>query len=325
MKVVVLDAHTLSPLAPGEMSPDHPSWHRLGALGDLQLYERTPPIDVLERIGEAEIVLTNKVLLSRDILLKAPFLRYVGVMATGVNNVDLSAARERGIVVTNVPRYSAPSVVQTVFALLFELVGRSGETAQAVRQGAWVRCPDFSFTLGPWRELHGKTFGVIGFGEIGSAVARVALALGMRVLAFSRSRRVEFAEVEWEAFEKVLERADVVSLHCPLTSGTTGMINALTLARMKPGAYLINTGRGPLVVETDVAAALHAGRLGGFAADVLCKEPPDATNPLIGAPRSVITPHLAWSSIEARQRLMDTLVTNIEAFLSGKPINVVTP
>jgi len=322
-KIVVLDAHTLSPLAPGESSAVDPSWDSLASLGSLVLHARTPAGEVAERAKGAEILLTNKALVPAHVIHALPSLEYIGVMATGTNIVDVAAAKARGITVTNVPGYSTNSVAQTVFSLLFELCSRAGETAQTVRDGRWAACPDFSYTLSPWSELSGKTFAIVGFGAIGAAVAKIADALGMKVLIHSRTEKPAPVAVEWTTLERVFAEADVISLHCPLTPQTEKMINAESLGRMKAGARLINTGRGPLLDEAAVAEALHSGHLGGFGADVLSTEPPSADNPLLTAPRSVITPHIAWASIEARQRLMREIGENLRAYLAGSPRNIV--
>jgi len=260
----------------------------------------------------------------REVLERLPKLRLVAVMATGTNIVDLAAARERGVTVCNVPGYAAPATAQTVFALLLELCQRTGETALTVREGRWCTSPDFSFTLAPWSELEGRSFGVVGFGAIGARAARIASGFGMKVLAFSRTRRLADFSVQWCSLEELFSQADVISLHCPLTPATEKLVNAKSLARVKPGALLLNTGRGGLVDEDDVAAALRAGLLGGYGADVLSLEPPPLDHPLLNAPRTVITPHLAWASIEARRRLMHELVDNIRAYLDGTPRNVVS-
>ncbi|GAT33426.1 glycerate dehydrogenase [Terrimicrobium sacchariphilum] len=322
-KIVVLDGYTLNPLPAAESSPDHPSWHALATLGDLTIHERSTPADIPARIADAEIVLTNKAPLSRETISSLPHLKYIGVMATGTNIVDLKAASEHGIVVTNVPGYSTMSVAQHVFALILELCSQVGPLDREVKSGRWQACPDFCFTVAPLHELDGKTLGIVGLGAIGQAVARIGVAFGMKIIATARSpKQVDFP-VDWVSTEDLLRRADVVSLHCPLTPETHHLINAKTLAGMKPSALLINTGRGPLVEEQAVAAALEAGQLGGYGGDVLLAEPPVHGSPLISAPRSVLTPHVAWASVEARQRLMDALVGNVKAFLSGIPSNVV--
>lgn len=316
MNIVVLDGFTLNP---GDLD-----WAALRALGSLTVHDRTPPELVVERAREAEILLTNKALVSGDTIRALPKLRYIGVLATGYNVVDVAAARERGIPVTNVPGYSTASVAQLTFALLLELTHRAGHHAQAVRDGRWAAGADFCFWDFPLVELHGLTFGVIGFGQIGRAVAKLADAFGMRVLVHSRTRPADLpAQFEFADLDTLLTRSDVVSLHCPLTAENKGFINAARLARMKPGAFLINTGRGPLLDEQAVAEALNSGRLGGAGLDVLAVEPPRADNPLLTARNCLITPHIAWASRAARTRLMDAVVANVRAFLDGSPRNVV--
>lgn len=322
-KIVVLDGYTLNPLPATEASPDHPSWDALAAIGDLTVYDRTAPAQIALRAADAEIVLTNKAPLSAETIAALPSLKYIGVMATGTNIVDLKAASEHGIVVTNVPGYSTMSVAQHVFALILELCSQAGPLDREVKAGRWQACPDFCFTVAPLRELDGKTLGIVGLGAIGQAVARIGIAFGMKILATARSpKQVDFP-VDWVSTEDLLQRSDVVSLHCPLTPETHHLINAKTLAAMKPSAILINTGRGPLVEEQAVVAALAAGHLGGYGGDVLLAEPPVHGSPLISAPRSVITPHVAWATVEARQRLMDAVVGNVQDFLSGTPSHVV--
>lgn len=322
-KIVVLDGYTLSPLAIGEHSPIHPSWDELAALGDLTIHSRTAAGEIMARADGADVLLTNKVPIDAGAIRSLKRLKFIGVMATGTNIVDGSAAGESGIPVTNVPGYSTPSVVQIVFSLLFELAARPGETALAVRSGAWSDSPDFCFTLAPFRELAGKTFGIVGFGTIGAAVAGVASALGMRVIVNSRTRKESSTSIEWVSRERLFAESDVISLHCPLTDETRGLINCETLAAMKHGALLINTGRGPLLDEQAVAGALHGGSLGGLGADVLSSEPPPEDHPLIAAPNTVITPHIAWASVESRTRLMAMVAGNLRAFLNGNPTNVV--
>jgi len=322
-KIVVLDAYTLNPLPPGEESPVNPSWDALSKIGELTLYPRTSSEELVARAREADILLTNKTLITAAHIEALPQLAYIGVIATGTNCVDLAAARARGIPVTNAPGYSTMSVAQHVFALLFELAARTGETDRAVKNGDWVSCPDFCFTVAPFFEMAGKNLAIVGFGEIGQAVAHIGSALGMNILVHSRTQKPFDVPVEWVDLDTLWARADVITLHCPLTESTQGLINAATLAKIKNTAYLINTGRGPLINEADLAAALTAGEIGGFGADVLSKEPPVADNPLLRAPNTVITPHIAWASVEARKRLMATVAGNVEAFLSGQPVNVV--
>jgi glycerate dehydrogenase len=314
-RIVVLDGYTLNP---GDLD-----WAPLHAIGQCVIHDRTPPELVAQRAAGAEIVLTNKALLPRETIQRLPALRYIGVLATGYNVVDVVAAREKGIPVTNVPGYGTASVAQHVFALLLELTQRTGHHAQTVRDGRWSAGPDFCYWDFPLIELAGRTLGIVGYGEIGRAVARIGLAFGMNVIASTRTPRAAAEGVAFVPLEELLRRSDVVTLHCPLTDETRGLINAGRIALMKPTAFLINTGRGPLVVEADLAAALNSGRLAGAGLDVLATEPPPATNPLLTAKNCLITPHIAWATREARQRLLGIAVGNIQAFLAGQPRHVV--
>ncbi len=322
--IVVLDGFTLNP---GDLS-----WDSLHALGNCTLYDRTAPDDVVERSHHAEIILTNKVVLSKEIIAQLPKLRYIGVLATGYNVVDVAAAKAQNITVTNVPAYSTNSVAQTVFALLLELTHRTGHHSDEVRKGRWSSNPDFSFSDFPLMELHGKTFGIIGFGNIGQAVAKIALAFGMNVIVSSRTSQT--AEVlkslganptfEFTDTGTLLRHSDIVSLHCALNEQTRSLINKERLRTMKPSALLINTGRGPLVDEQALADALNNGRLAGAGLDVLSSEPPSSGNPLLSAKNCIITPHIAWASFAARTRLLDIAVNNIRSFINGSPVNVVS-
>lgn len=308
LQIVVLDGKTLNP---GDLD-----WTAMAGLGELSCHERTLPENIVARSRDADVLLTNKTPLSADTLGQLPRLRYVGVLATGYNVVDVAAARTRGIPVCNVPAYGTNSVAQHVLALLLELTNRVGQHAATVRAGRWSASPDFCYWDGPLVELDGLTLGIVGSGRIGNAVGRIAEALGMRVIFARRSGgRVEL--------ERVLRAADVVSLHCPLTDDTRLLINATTLAWMKPGAFLINTSRGPLVDEAALASVLASGRIAGAALDVLSSEPPPAGHPLFAAPNCIITPHIAWATRAARARLMSVAVENVRAFLLGAPINVV--
>ena len=314
MNIVILDGHTANP---GDLD-----WSPLATLGELTVHERTPAALTLERAAGAQVVLTNKVVLGAREMAALPALRYIGVLATGYNVVDVATARERGIVVTNVPAYSTPSVAQHVFALLLELVRGVGRHAEQVRQGCWSASPDFTFWSTPQVELTGLKLGIVGFGAIGQAVARVARAFGMEVLVHTRTPNpAAWSELSFVALDELFAEADVVSLHCPLTDDTRGMVGATRLAAMKDSAWLINTGRGPLVDEAALAAALHAGRIAGAGLDVLSQEPPAADNPLLTAPNCIITPHLAWATRAARQRLLDTAIGNVRAFLEGRELN----
>jgi len=313
-RIVVLDGFTTNP---GDLS-----WEPLERLGQLTVHARTPPDRVAERIAEADLVFTNKTRLGVVDLDAAPRLRGIGMLATGHDVVDGAAAAARGVPLCNVPEYSTASVAQAVFALLLELTNRTGHHAALVRQGRWSAGPDFSFWEGSLTELAGLRFGVVGFGRIGLAVAAIARAFGMEVLAHRR-QPINDEGIIGVDLDTLLQRSDVVSLHCPLTPQTRGLIDAERIARMKPGALLLNTGRGPLVNEADLAAALHSGHLGGAGLDVLSLEPPDPTNPLLQAPNCVITPHIAWATRGARQRLIEAAAANGAAILAGAPVNVV--
>jgi len=312
--IVVLDGFTLNP---GDLN-----WDALNALGACVVYDRTKPEERIERAKDAEAILVNKVIVDAALMGQLPKLRYVGVLATGYNVVDCAAARGRGIVVTNIPAYSTPSVAQHAFALLLELTQRVALHADAVRGGAWCLATDFCFTKSPLIELAGKTLGIVGWGAIGKRVAHIAQAFGMNVVVHSRTR-FDDTETPWVELDDLLARSDVVTLHCPLTSQTQNFINAERLAMMKPTAFLINTGRGPLLDEQAVADALNAGRLAGLGADVLSTEPPKPDNPLLTAKNALITPHIAWATGAARQRLMDTAVNNLKSFFAGAPVNQV--
>ena len=317
MKIVILDGFTANP---GDLS-----WERLAALGELTVYERTTAQQTVERAAEAEIVLTNKVLLRRQEIEQLPKLRYVGVLATGYNVVDIDAACKRGIVVTNVPAYSTESVAQMVFAHLLTVTNRTEHYALQNREGRWTSSPDFSYWDTHLTELAGKTFGIVGLGNIGSRVAAIASAFGMRVMAYtSKEPSLLPPYIKKGTMEEVLAQSDVVSLHCPLTDNTHHLICRDTLKLMKPTAILINTGRGPLVCEEDVAEALNAGSLYAYCADVLSKEPAEASNPLLKCPAAYITPHIAWATEEARKRLVDVAVGNVCAFVGGTPQNVIS-
>lgn len=317
MKIVILDGYAMNP---GDLS-----WSEMEKLGELKLYDRTPKEAILDRICDAEIVLTNKVILTKEILEKAPAVKYIGVMATGYNVVDTAAARELGIIVTNVPAYSTESVAQLVLAFILELCHHVGEHNRAVQEGAWTSSKDFTFWNYPLIELAGKTLGLIGYGVIGQAVARLAVAFGMNVKIFSRTvkKELETDKIKFVNFDELLEQSDFISLHCPLTEETKGLINKDSISKMLPGAYLINTSRGPVIVEQDLADALNSGKLAGAAVDVVSVEPILADNPLLGAKNCIITPHFGWAPFEARTRLMDVLISNIKAYMEGKPVNVV--
>ena len=316
MKIVVLDGFTLNP---GDLD-----WKRLHALGECHIHDRTPPEMVPERSAGADVILTNKTVLSGDAIRKLPALKYIGVLATGYNVVDVDAARERKIIVTNIPDYGTASVAQMVFAHILNLTQRVADHSRGVHAGDWSASEDFCYWNFPLIELQDLTLGIIGLGRIGQEVARLALAFGMKVLAQNPSPRT-MSGVEPADLNTVLSKSDVVSLHCPLTDANRGFINEQTLSLMKPTAFLINTGRGPLVDEAALAAALRAGKLAGAGLDVLSVEPPPKDNPLLNCPNCFITPHIAWATRAARIRLYDIAVRNIEAFMAGKPQHVVNP
>jgi glycerate dehydrogenase len=317
MKIVVLDGYCLNP---GDLS-----WDALRAFGEVEVHDRTAAEDAEERTRGAAIVLLNKTPLPGGVLARLPKLRYIGVLATGYNIVDVEAAARLGITVTNIPTYGTASVAQFVFALLLELCHHVGLHAAAVRAGEWSRSPDWSFWKAPLVELAGKTMGIIGFGRIGRATGKIADAMGMRVIANDtyQGDAPAWKGFRWVGAEELLRESDVVSLHSPLFPETEGMINAKTLAWMKPSAFLINTSRGPLVVAQDLAEALNAGRIAGAGLDVLGLEPPAASNPLLTARNCIVTPHIAWATREARARLMDLTIANLSAFLNGAPANVI--
>ena len=317
MKIVVLDGATLNP---GDLS-----WNDLAREGQLTVHDRTPPELVIERIGDAEIIFTNKTALTREIIAACPTVRFIGLLATGYNVVDIAAAREKGIDVCNIPTYGTQSVAQFAAALLLELCHRVGRHADDVRAGNWGKCVDFCYWLNPLTELDGKTLGLIGFGRIGQAFARIAQALGMKVAVFDKAvnTALESETLKYVTLDELYATADVISLHCPLFDDNKGMINAEAIARMKPGVMLINTSRGPLINQQDLADALAAGRVAGAAVDVLSCEPPKPDNPLLSAPNCLVTPHIAWATKEARERLMRIAVDNVIAFKKGTPQNVV--
>jgi glycerate dehydrogenase len=316
MRLTILDAYTANP---GDLS-----WDGLQSLASCSVYDRTPADEIVERAKDSELVLTNKTVLSADTIRALPKMKYIGVLATGYNVVEVAAAKERGVVVTNVPGYGTPSVSQAAIALLLELTNRVGHHAQTVRDGRWSQCADFCYWDGTLVELQGRTLGIYGYGTIGEGVAKVALALGMRVIANRRTWKEEpIAGVEKASQEEIFAQSDVLTLHCPLTDETKHLIRAETIAKMKPTAFLINTARGPLVHDQDLADALDHGRLAGAGLDVLSLEPPPAGNPLFTAKNCLITPHIAWASKEARGRLIDIAVENVRAFLDGKVVNKV--
>ena len=319
MKIVILDGYALNP---GDLS-----WQDIEELGDVTLYERTSADDIVSRCQGAEIVLTNKVPFSAATLAQLPDLRMIGVMATGYNIIDCEAATRQGVKVCNIPAYSTTSVAQQVFALLFAATNSVEHyTRQICQEGRWTRNPDFCYWDTPLQELDGKTLGIVGVGRIGRKVASIASAFGMRVIALTSKKPSELPIYINKVDEKaLLAESDVLSLHCPLTPQTQDFINADRLRQMKPKAILINTSRGPVVNEQDVATALREDRLGAFCADVLCQEPASPDSPLLSAPRVFLTPHISWATFEARTRLMDILTENVKMFIGGMPQNVVNP
>ena len=317
MKIVVLDGYTLNP---GDLS-----WDALKALGDVEIYERSNPAEVLERATGADILLTNKTPLGKDILEQLPVVKFISLLATGYNVVDVQFAKQKGIVVSNVPGYGTASVVQMTFALLLEFCLHVQRHSDAVAAGRWSSSKDFCFWDYPLVELQDKTLGIIGFGDIGKKVADVASAFGMQIVANSRTQSDQGhrKNFKWVTLDELLRQADVVSIHSPLTPETTGLINKQTLQLMKPSAFLINTSRGPIIVDQDLADALNNGTIAGAGIDVLSAEPPTADNPLLKAKNCIITPHISWATKEARARLLDIAVNNVKAFLEGKAVNVV--
>lgn len=316
-KIVVLDGFTANP---GDLS-----WAEFEALGELRVYDRTTPEQTAARIADHDIVLTNKTVIDKAVLDACPHIRYIGVLATGYNVVDVQEAGRRSIPVCNVPEYSTAAVAQMTFALLLEICHHVGHHAREVARGEWEKRPDFCFWDYPLVELSGKTLGIVGYGRIGRAVARLANAFGMRVLARA-SRPFEPDGVSTSvSLDELLAQSDIVSLHCPLTPQTQGIINADSIGKMKPGAFLLNTSRGGLVVEEDIRQALTQGRLGYYAADVACTEPLSAKSPLLGAPNCLLTPHIAWAPKETRARLLTNAAQNIANYLRGTPSCVVNP
>ena len=308
-KIIVLDGAVENP---GDLS-----WEPLAALGELTVYDYTAPEDVVARIGDAPLILTNKTVITADIMAQCPKLRYIGVLATGYNVVDIAEAKKRSIVVANVPAYSTPTVAQFTMALLLEIALRVGHHSQVVHEGKWSACPYFSFWDYPLMELTGKTFGIVGYGSIGKAVAKLAKAFGMKVLAYSRHG----CEEDYAPLDELYAKSDIVSLHCPLTAENAGMIDAAAIAKMKDGVIILNTARGGLINEEDLREALLSGKVYAAASDVVSSEPIKADNPLLGVPNMIITPHIAWAATEARQRLMDVATDNVRQYLAGKPQN----
>lgn len=319
MKIVILDGYAANS---GDLS-----WDGIASQGDFTVYDRTAPEDVISRIGDAQLVLTNKVKLTKDVIAACPSIKYIGELATGYNNIDVAYAKEKGIVVSNIPAYSSASVAQLVFAFLLEIAQQVGLHNEAVQHAEWTNCLDFCFRKHPLMELTGKTLGIIGYGTIGKAVATIAVSFGMKVLACSRTFRPELSteHITICTQEEVLAKSDIITLHCPQNPESENLVCEKTISQMKDGVIIINTARGACVHESDVRNALESGKIAYFAADVLSTEPPMADNPLLNAPNSFITPHIAWMTTEARIRLMDIATANVTAFLAGAPINVVNP
>jgi len=308
-KIVILDG--------GVANPGDLSWEPLAALGDLTVYDYTAPQDVIPRIGDASVILTNKTVISAEVMAACPAVRYIGVLATGYNVVDIAEAKKRGIVVTNVPAYSTPTVAQLTMALLLEIALHVGHHSRVVHEGKWSACRDFAFWDYPLMELQGKTFGIVGYGSIGKATAKLAEAFGMKVLAYSRHGAEEYHT----ELDELYAKADIVSLHCPLTAENTGMINRDTIAKMKDGVIILNTARGGLINEADLREALLSGKVYAAASDVTCKEPINADSPLLGLDNMIITPHIAWAATEARQRLLSVAIDNVRQYLLGNVQN----
>jgi Lactate dehydrogenase and related dehydrogenases len=316
MKIVELDGYGLNP---GDLS-----WDAISKLGEFKLYDRTSQEDVVSRAKDAEVILINKVNITDEIMAQLPKLKYIGVLATGYNVVDIEAASRRGVLVSNIPAYSTDSVAQMTFAHILNMVNRVEHYADLNRKGHWSNNPDFCYWDTPLMEISGKTIGVLGLGSIGSKVARIAQDFGMDVYAFTSKSSSELpAGIQKTTIDGLLSVSDILTLHCPLTSETRELINKESLKKMKHGALLINTGRGQLVNEQDVAEALNCGQLGGYGADVMCEEPPLADNPLFAQPNAFITPHVAWATIEARTRLMNILEENLKSYIDGSPKNIV--
>ncbi len=314
-RIVILDGHT--------SNPDDFSWDPLKEFGDLEVFPRTPDDQVLARAGSAGILILNKVKMTREKIESLPDLKYIGLLATGYDNVDVKAARENGVTVTNIPSYSTPSVAQHAIALLLQHTNRVALHDRSVHEDEWVRSKDFSYFKEPLSELAGKYFGIMGYGQIGQYTAKIALALGMKLLIHS-NHASSVEEGELVSLEELFKRSDVVSIHAALTPEKAGIINKELLSLMKPSALLINTSRGGLINEQDLADALNRGILKGASLDVLSKEPPAPDNPLLTARNCIITPHISWVTIEARKRLMNTVINNVKAFMQDRPINVVS-
>lgn len=314
MRITVLDGNALNP---GDLS-----WSSVEEFGQLKVYPRTLPEQVVERIGDSDAILLNKINITEEILTKCPNLKYIGVQATGYNVIDLEACRRHNVVVTNVPSYSTAGVAQMVFTYITQFASLSHMHNESVKNGDWVKCPDFCYWKAPLMELDGKILGIYGYGSIGRHVAQIAKAFGMKVLVCTRTQKPDIENPV--DFETLIKESDFITLHAPLTEKTREVVNKSTLSMMKKSAYLVNTARGLLVNETDVAEALKDGTIAGYAADVVSEEPMKADNPLLSAPNAIITPHIAWAAVETRQRLLDVVVENLRCWSQGKPQNVVS-
>lgn len=317
MKIVILDAFTTNP---GDLS-----WDRFNELGEVTAYDYTPEDQIIERCKDAEIIIDNKVVLNKDVLDKLPKLKYIGMLSTGFNVIDTQAAKEKGIIVCNVPTYSTAAVAQLTFALILEIYNQVGIHNEAVHSGEWSSCRDFCFQKTPLIELSGKTIGLIGYGKIGSEVAKIADAFSMNILCYVPSTKPQpnFKNFSFVSLDEIAKQSDIVSLHCPLTPQTTGIINENFISKMKRNAIIINTSRGPAIDEQALADALNSGRIAGAGVDVLSTEPPNENNPLLSCSKCFITPHIAWAGYETRERLVDVVYNNLKSFLSGNPVNVV--
>ena len=314
MKITILDGHALNP---GDVS-----WDIFKQFGDLTIYDRTSDSQIIERIGDSEIVFLNKVNITEAIFSACPNLKYIGVLATGYNVIDTEAAKRHNVIVTNIPAYSTDAVAQHVFAFMLHFTNQVSLHNSSVKDGGWVKSPDFCYWISPLMELKGKTLGIFGYGSIGSKVAEIAKAFGLNIICCSRTQKPDIPEMV--TFEELLKKSDFVSLHAPLTDKTKNIINKESLSLMKPSAYLINTARGGFIVEQDLANALNNNKIAGYAADVVLSEPMSADSPLLTAKNCIITPHIAWAPLETRQRLLKIAEENLKAWLSGKPINVVS-
>lgn len=318
LKAVILDGYTENP---GDLS-----WECIEKLVDLTVYLRTEPELVVERAKDADIVIVNKVHLTREVIAQLPKLKFVSTLATGFNQIDIKALKERGVSASNIPAYSTNAVAQMVFAFILELTNQTAAYTEDVKSGTWSKCEDFCYWNKPLFELDGKTLGIIGFGKIGSRVADIGKAFGMKVIAYTPSGKKDgYPHITFTDLEDVLKNSDYISVHCPLTDATAGLINKEFISKMKSSAYIVNTSRGPVANEGDVKAALVNGDISGYGTDVLSTEPPSPDNPLLTAPNCLITPHVAWAAYETRLRLMGILEENIKGYLSGNPVNVVNP